>query len=171
MDKRAFGEQLRIFLERIDVGYSGLARWLKVSAATVTQWVQGKTRPDRKHLAMLVLKLYVARGPDSLEGKEGGGAFRNPEEVADWVRLLGYEVEDLAAGVVETFDEGDRARETFLAWLHSQAKPQVDVRAQGVQLPSWYVERSAELEHLKALLRAEKGYRTPAVKRVVLWGM
>ena len=168
MDKKAFGEQLIVFLKRIDVGRSGLAGWLKVSPATVTQWVQGKTQPDRKHLAMLVLKLYVARG---LGCSSESGAFRSPGEVMDWVRLLGYEVADLAACVAGTFDEEDRARKTFLAWLNSQKKPLVDARSQGVHLPFWYVERSAELEHLKALLTAEEGYRIPAVKWVVLWGM
>ncbi len=100
------------------------------------------------------------------------GVIEKPEDVFDWVKWWGYDRLQSIHALSAVSGTGDQELASLIEWLEEwKVTWRANPLANGISLPIYYVQREAELAAWQERLRAESDYRTPTVKRFVLWGI
>ncbi|RLG55058.1 MAG: hypothetical protein DRN95_08180, partial [Candidatus Hydrothermarchaeota archaeon] len=73
----AWGKQFLYWLSLTSWNQRGMANKIGVTEQALSQWIQGKTRPDKRNLGQLIELLYREK------------VWEKPGKVLDWVALLG----------------------------------------------------------------------------------
>lgn len=147
-------------LDEQEMTQGELARAVHIDRSEVTRWRKGERRPAGLPLLRMLLCLRAK------------GAIGRPEDVFDWVRWWGYERLPLILALRAQVRDGDNESAALVRWLETWRPAwRAEPLTQGVQLPGCYVPREVELAAWRERLRAESDYRTPTVKRFMLWGM
>jgi hypothetical protein len=150
--RRDFSRWLNERLEQCDINPANVHDEIGLKYNNVYRYRTGKRNPAPLFLSRILLLI-----------KQEGG-FRHPGDVMYGLGLLNIVSQEVFQLIKATL-EVSREREAFLTWLERWNQPYVDPRAQGVRLPSAYVEREVQYD-LKGLLLDNK-----AARRMYIWGM